>query len=97
MESFNIDFKVKLPHEGFNRSIGTFANAFIDPDGNILDSKKWDQNLNNFLPSNDDNKFIESLMVPEHEPGKYASWIASPDQGIDNKSGDFEYVKVHDA
>ena len=97
IESFNIDFKVKLPHEGFNRSIGTFASAFIDRDGNILDSKKWDQNLNNFLPSNDDNKFIESLMVPEHEPGKYASWIAAPDQGIDNKSGDFEYVKVHDA
>ena len=45
----------------------------------------------------DSNKFIESLMVPEHEPGKYASWIAAPDQGIDNKSGDFEYVKVHDA
>ena len=53
--------------------------------------------MNNYLPSDDDNKFIESLMVPEHEPGKYASWIASPDQGIDNKSGDFEYVKVHDA
>ena len=97
IESFNIDFKVKLPHEGFNRKIGTFTNAFIDPDGNILDSKMWDKNLNNFLPSNEDNLFIESLMVPEHEPGKYASWIAAPDQGIDNKSGDFEYVKVHDA
>ena len=47
--------------------------------------------------SNEDNLFIESLMVPEHKPGKYASWIAAPDQGIDNKSGDFEYVKVHDA
>jgi benzoyl-CoA 2,3-dioxygenase component B len=97
IESFNIDFKVKLPHEGFNRKIGTFTNAFIDPDGNILDSKMWDKNFNNFLPSNEDNLFIESLMVPEHEPGKYASWIAAPDQGIDNKSGDFEYVKVHDA
>ena len=80
-----------------NRKIGTFTNAFIDPDGNILDSKLWDKNFNNYLPSNEDNLFIESLMVPEHEPGKYASWIAAPDQGIDNKSGDFEYVKFHDA
>ena len=86
-----------MPHEGFNRKIGTFTNAFIDPDGNILDSKMWDKNFNKFLPSNEDNLFIESLMVPEHEPGKYASWISAPDQGIDNKSGDFEYVKVHDA
>ena len=39
----------------------------------------------------------EMCIRDRHEPGKYASWIAAPDQGIDNKSGDFEYVKVHDA
>ena len=41
--------------------------------------------------------FIESLMKPVYEIGKFASWISEPDQGIDNKSGDFEYVKIHDA
>jgi benzoyl-CoA 2,3-dioxygenase component B len=25
---------------------------------------------------------------------KFASWIASPKVGIDNKPGDFEYVKI---
>jgi len=34
-------------------------------------------------------------MNPCFEPGKYASWIAPPKVGIDNKPGDFEYVKLH--
>jgi benzoyl-CoA 2,3-dioxygenase component B len=28
------------------------------------------------------------------EPGKFAGWIAPPRVGIDNKPGDFEYVKL---
>ena len=47
-----------------------------------------------FLPSDGDRDFIESLMQPESEPGKFASWIAPPKVGIDNKPGDFEYVKI---
>jgi benzoyl-CoA 2,3-dioxygenase component B len=34
-------------------------------------------------------------MVPCLEPGKFAPWIAAPKVGIDNKPGDFEYVKLH--
>ena len=86
-----------MPFEGFNRKIGTFTNAFIDPDGNIISQEIWNKNINQYLPSNNDNLFIESLMKPEFEAGKFASWISSPDQGIDNQSGDFEYVKIHDA
>jgi len=37
---------------------------------------------------------VESLMQPQFEPGKFASWIAPPRVGIDNKPGDFEYVKI---
>jgi benzoyl-CoA 2,3-dioxygenase component B len=33
-------------------------------------------------------------MKPVREPGKFASWIAPPRTGIDNKPGDFEYVKL---
>ena len=42
-------------------------------------------------------RFIESLMQPQFETGKFASWIAPPRVGIDNKPGDFEYVKIADA
>ena len=46
-------------------------------------------------PTHADGDFIQSLMKPVYEPGKYASWIAPPKVGIDNKPGDFEYVKLH--
>ena len=48
-----------------------------------------------WLPSKADGDFIQSLMKPCFEPGKFAGWIAPPKVGIDNKPGDFEYVKLH--
>ena len=90
-----IEFELKLPHEGFHRKIGAFANAPIDPDGNILSQAEWDAKVGEWLPSKADGDFIQSLMKPCYEPGKYASWIAPPKVGIDNKPGDFEYVKLH--
>ena len=33
-------------------------------------------------------------MQPVVERGKFANWIAPPKVGIDNKPGDFEYVKL---
>ena len=41
-----------------------------------------------------DADFILGLMRQVVEPGKFASWIAPPLRGIDNKPGDFEYVKL---
>jgi benzoyl-CoA 2,3-dioxygenase component B len=48
------------------------------------------------LPNGGDQSFIEDLMraTPEREPGRFASWIAPPRVGIDNKPGDFEYVRL---
>jgi benzoyl-CoA 2,3-dioxygenase component B len=33
-------------------------------------------------------------MKPVLEPGAYASWTTAPKVGIDNKPGDFEYVRI---
>ena len=41
-----------------------------------------------------DDEFVASLMRPVTEPGQFASWIAPPRTGIDNKPGDFEYVRL---
>ena len=46
------------------------------------------------MPSTADGEFIASLMKPVTEIGEYASWISPPKVGIDNKPGDFEYVKI---
>jgi benzoyl-CoA 2,3-dioxygenase component B len=34
-------------------------------------------------------------MQPSHQTGEYASWIAPPRIGINQKPGDFEYVKLY--
>ena len=95
MKRKNVDFEFRLPHEGFNRNIGVFANASVDPQGNIISSESWDQQIADWLPTKADGEFIQSLMQPCYEPGQYASWIAPPKVGINNKAGDFEYVKLH--
>ena len=41
-----------------------------------------------------DGDYIVSLMKPVSEPGQFANWISPPRLGIDNKPGDFEYVKI---
>ncbi|MEP3602119.1 MAG: benzoyl-CoA 2,3-epoxidase subunit BoxB [Stappiaceae bacterium] len=91
----NIDFELKLPHEAFHRQIGVFSNVKANPEGAIISNDEWEKNVKDWLPTKADGDFIQSLMKPCFEPGKYASWIAPPKVGIDNKPGDFEYVKLH--
>ncbi len=94
IESFNIPFQIKLPHVAFHRHIGEFSTIHADADGKILSDAEWEKRRGDFLPSDQDRDFIEGLMQPEREPGKFASWIAPPKVGIDNKPGEFEYVKI---
>jgi benzoyl-CoA 2,3-epoxidase subunit B len=91
---FGIAFEFKLPHVAFNRQIGEFAKVKADTDGNMLSAEEWERRKHEFLPSATDRDFVESLMKPQFEPGKFANWIAPPKVGIDNKPGDFEYVKM---
>jgi benzoyl-CoA 2,3-epoxidase subunit B len=93
-EKFGIPFQLKLPHVAFHRQIGEFAKVETDLDGNVLGNDAWEKRKGDFLPNDGDREFIESLMKPEFEAGKFASWIAPPKTGIDNKPGDFEYVKI---
>ncbi len=90
-----IDFELTIPHEAFHRQIGVFAAIKSDPSGNIITEEEWGAKVNEWLPTKDDGAFIQSLMKPCFEPGKYASWIAAPTVTIDNKPGDFEFVKLH--
>ncbi|NOX41396.1 MAG: benzoyl-CoA 2,3-epoxidase subunit BoxB [Alphaproteobacteria bacterium] len=92
---YNIEFELILPHEGFHRQIGVFAGAPIAPDGTIISDQAWQKQSEQWLPTKADGDFIQSLMKPEWESGRYAGWIAPPRVGIDNKPGDFEYVQLH--
>ena len=89
-----IDFEITLPHVAFHRHQGEFSAIHADPDGNLISADEWAKRRDEWLPSKADGDFIDSLMKPQWEPGKYAGWISPPKVGIDNKPGDFEYVKI---
>ncbi len=94
IEKAGIAFRFSQPHKGFNRKIGEFAGKRISPAGDVLSEGQWRAQSGAWLPNDDDMKFIDSLMEPCREPGQYASWIAPPRVGINNQTGDFEYVKI---
>ena len=89
-----IDFSFRLPHPAFYRQIGEFADIRATPTGEIITDVEWQRRNHEFLPSTEDGVFIASLMVPVREPGAFAGWIAPPKSGIDNKPGDFQYVRI---
>jgi len=94
IERIGVNFRFVLPHVAFHRLIGEFKDIKASPTGQLVDDATWNKETDKWLPSKDDGDFIQSLMRPVTEPGKFASWIAPPRVGIDNKPGDFEYVKI---
>ena len=97
IEKTGVNFRLELPHTAFHRQIGEFRDIEATPKGVIVSGAEWSKQRDNYLPSASDGDFITSLMQPQMEAGKYASWIAPPRVGIDNKPGDFEYVKIENA
>jgi len=89
-----IDVELALPHRGFHRAIGSFAEAKVSPDGRVISEAEWDARRRDWLPTEEDQVFVQSLMQPVVEPGKFASWIAPPPRGINGKPVDFEYVRL---
>ncbi|MBL8302821.1 MAG: benzoyl-CoA 2,3-epoxidase subunit BoxB, partial [Ideonella sp.] len=94
IEKAGIDFRFTQPHKGFHRRIGEFAGHHVSPDGRLLSAAEWQAGQGAWLPDEADMRFIQSLMKPCTEPGRYASWIAPPARGINNQPGDYEYVKI---
>jgi len=95
VEKAGIDFRFKLPHKAFNRRIGTFAGAHVDPDGKVISEADWTHHHKSWLATAADREFVRSLMGRVAEPGKFANWIAPPARGINNQPADFEYVRFN--
>jgi benzoyl-CoA 2,3-epoxidase subunit B len=89
-----IDFTLALPHRGFHRAIGMFGEAHVSPGGRLLTPAEWEAGKPQWLPSAEDEEYIQSLMKAVTEPGKLAGWIAGPARGINGQPVDFEYVKL---
>lgn len=91
-----IDFELRLPSQRFHRAIGAFSEHHADVDGNLLSKEEWEARKGEWLPTDEDETYIKSLMHPVTERGKIASWVAPPLRGINGNQFDFEYVRKHD-
>jgi len=61
----------------------------------VLTDEQWQEHVDEWLPSQQDREFVNSLMGRVVEPGKFANWIAPPVIGIDRQPVDFEYVRFN--
>ena len=89
-----LEFRLRLPHPGFNRKVGVYAGHHITPDGRVVDADSWELGRPHWLPTDVDLTFVRSLMRPVYERGKIASWLAPPRTGINGKPVEYEYVHL---
>jgi len=94
LEDAELEDRLLLPHEGFNRKVGVYAGHFVSPEGEVLDEATYEQQLGDWLPTPEDRQAVADLMVPEYEYGKFASWIAAPKTGINDQPVEFDYVHL---
>jgi benzoyl-CoA 2,3-dioxygenase component B len=94
LEKEGIDFRFKLPSRRFHRHIGIWADAPVTPSGEIISREEYEKRKADWLPSEADETYIQSLMTkPIYEKGKMANWIAAPPRGIKGQPVDYEYVR----
>jgi benzoyl-CoA 2,3-dioxygenase component B len=94
LEQAGLPHRLRLPHEGFNRKVGGYAGAHITPDGDLVDEQTWDRGRAAWLPTAEDRQRVAALMRPVYQPGRFASWIAPPSTGINDRPVEFEYVRI---
>lgn len=93
LEQYGSDVRLTLPHRAFHRAIGVFAGAHVSPEGRLLTEAEWRQGVSDWLPTDADHDFVDTLMQPVTEPGVMARWISPPSRGINGQTIDFAYVK----
>ncbi len=86
--------RLALPSTRFRRSIGSWVNQPVTPQGKLVAREEFDRRLGEWLPMEADRAFVRSLMQRVVEPGKIAGWIAPPERGINNLPVEYEYVKL---
>jgi benzoyl-CoA 2,3-dioxygenase component B len=96
IKKHGIDVELRLPHKGFHRAIGSFAEAKISPDGRVITEAEWNARKDEWLPTEKDQAYVTSLMVRVIEPGRFAGWIAPPPRGINGQPLDFQYVRLEE-
>ena len=97
IEKAGIPFRLALPHVAFNRKIGEFSRIEADPEGRAVPAEQWAAQPRP-LAALDGGQPLHRLAHARRStaPASSPPWIAPPKVGIDNRPGDFEYVKLWD-
>ena len=90
----DVGLQLTMPHIGFNRAVGAFSGHHVSPDGRLVSAEEWSAEVGAWLPTDDDRRHVEALMVGVTEPGRMAGWIDPPAAGVHAKPVDFDYVRV---
>jgi benzoyl-CoA 2,3-epoxidase subunit B len=94
IEARGIPFRLTLPSRRFHRHIGLYADVSATPQGDIITKDAFEQQKDEWLPSDSDKAYVQSLMSkPIYDPKQMAHWIGAPKQGIKGRPVDFEYVR----
>jgi benzoyl-CoA 2,3-dioxygenase component B len=86
--------RLKLPSPRFHRAIGVWAGVHCDPDGAIVAESEFRRREGEWLPTDGDRAFVQSLMRQVVAPGRMAGWIAPPERGINSLPIEYEYVRL---
>ena len=93
IERSGISFELAIPSRRFHRQVGIYAGSRFAPDGTLVNEEEWSRRRGEWLPSDADRAYVDSLMQPVYEPGKIAHWLAPPERGVNGQPFDFEYVR----
>src|SRR4030095_972180 len=63
IERTGLPYRLRLPHKGFHRAIGSFAGHYIGPDGEVMGKDEWHARRSRRLPGEKDYAFVQSLMA----------------------------------
>ncbi|MCS6799426.1 MAG: benzoyl-CoA 2,3-epoxidase subunit BoxB [Myxococcota bacterium] len=93
IEEYGLDFRLRIPSRRFHRTMGIYAEHCFDPEGNLITREQFEARRHEWLPTEEDRAYVQSLMTPVYEPGRFAPWIAPPERGVRGQPLDFPYVK----
>jgi len=94
LERAGLKERLVLPSKRFYRHIGLYADLPFSVEGSILSREEWERRKGEWLPTDADRAYVDSLQNPVREPGKIAQWIAKPARGIKGLPFEHEYVRL---